>query len=123
MGQGLYTAVLFGVLDFDKSLLKEPDNMTDKEREYRNDFGITGVFWNRFREVKQSLDKNFRTSYECEQEYIGICVAVDDGWLQDWWKVPDLNHEKINASCGTRKGVYIGDDYDDKSKYDAQWDD
>jgi hypothetical protein len=44
-------------------------------------------------------------SNEAEPQYIGIRLAVDDEWLQDWWKLPSLPHSSLRCAVGPREVV------------------
>ena len=68
MGQGLYTMLGYGVLN--------PPCADDDET---NDDVTTAM-----------MDLGLQTSYECAPTYVVIPLAVDDAWLQDYWKLPPL---------------------------------
>ena len=115
MGQGNYTAVLFGVLDFDMSTLQIPDDIIQKKQ-----IDCIDVFYDQLESLEKAMSPFvIRTSYECKHFYIGLAIAVDDEYLQQCWGIHDLDYQKIYASCGQRDGMYFADDYDDKTKYSS----
>lgn len=82
MGQGLYTAVGFGVIAPPRVL--DPDNPR-YERDDMPDF-VEGRM----------------SSYECNPDYLVVPLAVDDGCLQDWWGLPCLPHDEVAAMVKPR---------------------
>lgn len=85
MGQGLYNLLGFGVLN--PPYLKDDDaNETLFE---------------------EAFDLGVRRSYEAEPDFLVVKLAVDDGFLQDWWKLPELPDSVLR--CAARKARYAED--------------
>jgi hypothetical protein len=79
MGQGLYQAVVFGVIDkFTNAPWNQDGNFADWLSEAADPHG----------DSKDGV--HFHTSYEAEPSFFGITLAVSDGALSDWWKVAEL---------------------------------
>lgn len=86
MGQGLYNLLGFGVLE---PPMPEDDDERDDMYTRLDDLGL-------------------KTTYECEPEFLVVPLAVDDGFLQDWWKIPALSDDVLR--CAPRKARYANDD-------------
>ncbi|MBI9080243.1 MAG: hypothetical protein JEY79_17240 [Pseudodesulfovibrio sp.] len=85
MGQGHYTMLAFGLTNEslpDEALLSE-DN--DYMWGFEKETGITVA-----------------SAYECEPYFWAIPLAVNDGFLQNWWKLPDLPYDELPCSVAPR---------------------
>jgi hypothetical protein len=77
MGQGVYQAIMFGVLDPD---IYETDAHGYLERAAWIERAIDGTD-----------EARIRTAYECEPDYLGIVLAVSDGCLADMWHAAEIS--------------------------------
>lgn len=85
MGQGLYNLLGWGVL--------EPPYPKD-------DDASEALF-------EEAYDLGLRRSYEAEPDFLIVKLAVDDGFLQDWWKLPELSDDVLR--CAPRRARYAED--------------
>lgn len=90
MGQGIYRALAMGTT-------RRPCFPND-------DLGKKYDSW--LAAVERSIRPlRFASAYEAVPDYCGILLAVDDGFLQEWWKLPDLPHDALRSSVGVRRVV------------------
>jgi hypothetical protein len=107
MGQGYYTLVGFGVLDFGNGY--DENDKTEYKR------------YDSFKAELIETVKGFECAYECKQKYICIQVAVDDGFLQEWWDVPDIDFRKVLQMCNLLEACYLPTDYCNPTPYIKKW--
>lgn len=89
MGQGLYTMLGYGVIAKDDQLRTEDGDCLHDEI------------------IVNPLAELLDTAYEAEPQFLVLRLAVDDGFLQDWWKLPNLPHEALPGSVGSRQAKQI----------------
>lgn len=82
MGQGLYNMLGWGVLN--------PPYLKDDE-------ASDALF-------DEAYDLNLHTAYECEPDFLVVRLAVDDGFLQEWWQLPELPESVLR--CAPRRARY-----------------
>lgn len=88
MGQGLYTMLGYGVIADDDQIYGE-----DEARHHSI--------------VDHEISQHLETPYEAEPAFLVLRLAVDEGFLQDWWGLPDLPHEALGGTVEKRKAKQI----------------
>lgn len=90
MGQGLYTALVYGTMEIPQP---EPDG-----------------WWEAIEMVCPKRSNRWPTikaSSEAKPRYIGFPLAVDDGCLQEWWEVGNLPYEAIHGTVAPRRVIRV----------------
>jgi hypothetical protein len=89
MGQGLYTMLGYGVIAKDVQLFTEDGDAIHDEI------------------IVAPLANLLATAYEAEPNFLMLPLAVDDGFLQDERKIPDLPYDALGGTVGPRKAKRI----------------
>jgi hypothetical protein len=70
MGQGHYTMIALGTTN----IPPRPDDISEDD-------------WEGWRYSIDGMPERLRSQYEAKP-YLAISIAISDGWLQEYWKVP-----------------------------------
>lgn len=105
MGQGNYIAILYGITDIEDNHLSErkKDKFYDELHKLDED-------------IKNEGSYGINTSYESGDNYIGLFVAVSDGFLSNWWGVGYMEDAPI-IKIEAKVNVKFKKEYDKAKKF------